>query len=37
MCYEKNKTLQAGAKVGASLQFQTSPIHRILVVDGLQH
>jgi len=31
---KKNKILEAGAKVGASLQLQTSPIHRIVVVDG---
>jgi two-component system alkaline phosphatase synthesis response regulator PhoP len=31
---KKNKILQAGATAGAALQIQTSPIHRILVVDG---
>ena len=31
---KKSKILQAGAKAGEALQIQTSPIHRILVVDG---
>jgi two-component system alkaline phosphatase synthesis response regulator PhoP len=30
---KKNEILQAGATAGAALQIQTSPIHRILVVD----
>jgi hypothetical protein len=32
----KNKTMQAGAKVGASLQFEISPLFRVFVVDGWQ-
>jgi two-component system alkaline phosphatase synthesis response regulator PhoP len=31
---KKTEILQAGAMAGAALQIQTSPIHRILVVDG---
>jgi hypothetical protein len=31
------KILQAGANVGSPIQFEISPIHRVLVVDGLQH